>query len=245
MKGEDGMMIKTIFFDLDGTLLPLDQDEFIRVYFYELGKFLDKKNYPKELIIKAVYLAIEAMFKNDGQITNEEVFAKVFTSITKLEYSLLENEFINFYETNFENVKITSEQSPYVKQIIQIVKEKGYKLILATNPLFPKIATYKRINWAGLSPLDFSYITTFENSRFSKPNINYYIELLQKHNLEAQNVLMIGNSVEEDMIVEKLGMDTFLLTECLINPTNKDITQYKSGNYLDLYEFIKKLPVVG
>ncbi|HPT89726.1 MAG TPA: HAD hydrolase-like protein, partial [Bacilli bacterium] len=156
------MMIKTIFFDLDGTLLPLDQDEFIRVYFYELGKFLDKKNYPKELIIKAVYLAIEAMFKNDGQITNEEVFAKVFTSITKLEYSLLENEFINFYETNFENVKITSKQSPYVKQIIQIVKEKGYKLILATNPLFPKIATYKRINWAGLSPLDFSYITTFE-----------------------------------------------------------------------------------
>ena len=52
------------------------------------------------------------MFKNDGQITNEEVFAKVFTSITKLEYSLLENEFINFYETNFENVKITSKQSP-------------------------------------------------------------------------------------------------------------------------------------
>lgn len=105
MKGEDGMMIKTIFFDLDGTLLPLDQDEFIRVYFYELGKFLDKKNYPKELIIKAVYLAIEAMFKNDGQITNEEVFAKVFTSITKLEYSLLENEFINFMKQILKMLK--------------------------------------------------------------------------------------------------------------------------------------------
>ncbi|MDD2504058.1 MAG: hypothetical protein PHG58_09485 [Clostridia bacterium] len=33
-------MLDTILFDLDGTLLPMDMNEFIRIYFGELGKAL-------------------------------------------------------------------------------------------------------------------------------------------------------------------------------------------------------------
>jgi len=31
----------------------------------------------------------------------------------------------------------------------------GFRVALATNPIFPAIATEKRIRWAGLTPEDF------------------------------------------------------------------------------------------
>ena len=37
---------------------------------------------------------------------------------------------------------------------------------------------------------------------------------------------MVGNDVKEDMVARKLGMDVFLITDCLINPNNEDIEQF-------------------
>ena len=237
--------MKTVFFDLDGTLLPLDQDEFVKYYFYELGQFLEKRNYPKELILKAVYLSIDAMINNDGSMTNKDVFAKKFTEISKMDYHTLENEFMFFYEKIFDNVKKTTTKQPLAKEVIEILKDKGYQLILSTNPLFPRIATIKRILWAGLNPEDFSYITTFENSCFCKPNIKYYEEIITKFNLQPQDIIMVGNNVEEDMIVEELGIKTFLVTDYIINQNDEDISKYHAGDFNSLFTFVKSLPSVG
>lgn len=59
------------------------------------------------------------------------------------------------------------------------MKAKGYPLVLATNPLFPRMATLERVAWAGLDPADFVLITTFENCRFTKPNPGYFLEILE------------------------------------------------------------------
>ena len=45
------MPIKAVLFDLDGTLLPMDQDEFITTYFNRISEHMAPYGYePKELI---------------------------------------------------------------------------------------------------------------------------------------------------------------------------------------------------
>ena len=140
-------MIDTILFDLDGTLLPLDQDEFVHVYFKALaGKFINF-GYKPELMIKGVSAGLEAMVKNDGSMTNEERFWKVFSSIVGNEILNLKPEFDSFYKNEFWAVQNITKPTEYAKKCVQKLKDKGYKLIAATNPVFPQIATYTRLRW--------------------------------------------------------------------------------------------------
>ena len=107
--------------------------------------------------------------------------------------------------------------------------------------MFPAIATCSRVRWAGLEPSDFDLITTYENSCHSKPNIAYYRDILETMNLKPEECLMVGNDAEEDMIAETLGMKVFLLTDCLLNRKNKDISKYPQGSFPELLEYIRAL----
>ena len=121
------------------------------------------------------------------------------------------------------------------------MQEKRARIALATNPIFPKTATMSRIKWAGLSSEDFEYCSTYENSHYSKPNIKYYDEILQKMEIKAEEVLRVGNDVQDDMVVRNIGASAFLLTDCLINKSNIDISAYPNGNFDALIEYINKL----
>ena len=126
-------------------------------------------------------------------------------------------------------------------EVIRQIKALGYRVILATNPLFPAIATYSRVKWAGLDPADFELITTYENSHFCKPNPDYYREILGKLALDGSACLMVGNDVGEDMIARTLGMKVFLLTDCLINKAGADIESYPHGSFPELLHYIRSL----
>ena len=110
---------------------------------------------------------------------------------------------------------------------------------LATNPLFPSVATQTRIRWAGLEPEDFELITTYENIRFCKPNPDYYVEILKRLGVKAKNCLMVGNDVGEDMVARDLGIQVFLLTNCLINKSGADIGQYQNGGFDALRDYLE------
>ena len=58
-------MLRAILFDLDGTLLPMDQEVFTKTYFASLTNRFKKLYDPKELI-DATWSGIRAMVKNDG-----------------------------------------------------------------------------------------------------------------------------------------------------------------------------------
>ena len=72
------MKITTLLFDLDGTLLPLDQDEFIIEYFRLIAEYLIKRKPNAEKYINTVKKAVFGMMKNDGSCTNEALFAKLY-----------------------------------------------------------------------------------------------------------------------------------------------------------------------
>ena len=99
--------------------------------------------------------------------------------------------------------------------------------------------------WAGLQPEDFALITTYEEFSYAKPNLGYYREILLRIGKQPQDCLMVGNDVTEDMCAAELGMDTFLITDCLINKDNVDISQFTHGTLADFYHYALALPVVG
>lgn len=233
-----GKKIKAIFFDLDGTLLPMDQDVFIKAYFGALAKKLAPRGYAPDALIKTVWAGTAAMIKNDGGVSNEEAFWQVFCSSFG-EGAIKEREVLEeFYKTDFEVVKNSVGFLPSAASVIEELSFKGFRLILATNPIFPAVATHARIRWAGLAREKFELVTTYENSHYAKPNLDYYREILSSVGLDASECLMVGNDADEDMVAEELGMRVFLLKECLINKTGKDLTKYPSGNLDDLMRFI-------
>lgn len=235
--------MNTCIFDLDGTLLPMpDQELFLDTYFKAMAtKFVPHGYDPKELI-KAVWTGTKAMIENDGTMPNERRFWTVFEAIMGDKAMQLEPLFDEFYRNEFTQAKSTTTTHPHAKECIRLLKEKGYTLGLATNPLFPRVATHTRLSWAGLTPEDFDLITTYENSTYCKPKLEYYEEVLKNLGKEAKECIMIGNDVKEDMCAAGLGMDTYLLTDCLICPEGEDISGYQKGNFDELLSFINGLP---
>lgn len=235
------MKPEAILFDLDGTLLPMDQEVFIRSYFGRLAKKMAGFGYEPEKIIKAVYAGTKAMITNDGGDTNENVFWRIFCAIFGEQARADEPHFDAFYRSEFQHVKDDCGFDPRAAELICGLKARGYRVILATNPLFPQIATYSRIRWAGMEPKDFELVTTYENSSFCKPNPKYYEEIVNRLGLDPQRCLMVGNDVGDDMVARTLGMKTFLLTDCLINHAGEDIDRYPHGSFEALESYIASL----
>lgn len=232
--------LEVVLFDLDGTLLPMDQDVFVQTYFGLLAKNLSNYGYEPKKLIESIWFGTKSMIMNDGKQTNEKVFWNTMSNIYGPNVINDESKFESFYINDFPLVKNSCGYDKRANEVIKFLKSKGYRLILATNPIFPRIATEQRIKWAGLDINDFEFVTTYENSSFSKPNLKYYLEILEKNDCKVENCLMIGNDVAEDMIINKLGVDVFLLTRDLINKNNEDINNYPNGNFDDLLEYVCK-----
>lgn len=232
-------MIKNILFDLDGTLLPMDQDKFTRSYFKRLAAKVAPLGYDPQNLIDGIWQATYAVIKNDGSNTNEEMFWQQFAVIFGDRVFADKPVFDEYYRVEFQQVKDDCGFNPAAAETVKSLKGAGYRLVLATNPIFPAVATESRIRWAGLDPADFELYTTYENSSYCKPNPLYYREILDKLSLKAEECLMVGNDVEEDMVAGELGMSVFLLTDCLLNKHNKDISVFPQGSFAELSEYIK------
>lgn len=236
------MIPKVILFDLDGTLLPLDQDVFVKKYFSLLAKKLAPHGFEPEKLIQTVWYGTKAMILNNGENLNEQVFWDKFREVygesaANIAFPVLEE----FYQVEFDGVKEICEYTPAASEIITKAKSLGFKVALATNPLFPSLATEKRAMWAGLNLSDFELYTTYENSRYSKPNLAYYRDICSTLGVEPGQCVMVGNDVDEDMIAKELGMKVFLLTDRIINKNDKDISAYPNGSFSELSDFIDSL----
>ena len=120
-----------------------------------------------------------------------------------------------------------------------MIRDMGGRVALATNPLFPSYATERRIRWAGLQPEDFELYTTYENIGCCKPNLAYYREILRRMKLPPEACIMVGNDVDEDIVAAQLGMQVFLLTDCLLNRHSLDIEAYPHGDFDALIAFLQ------
>ena len=181
------------------------------------------------------------MVLNNGRNTNEEVFWQIFEREMKMKKVDIIDRFDEFYLNEFNEIITSTSPTGIAKEIIDIAKKKELRLFLATNPLFPRQATLNRIRWAGLNPEDFLDITTYENSHFCKPNVKYFQEIIRRNDIDLDSALMIGNDVNEDLSISSLGVKTFLVTDCLENKHELELTSDFQGTLRDLKTFIIEL----
>lgn len=234
-------MIDTILFDLDGTLLPLDMDNFMKAYFSTLAKKTAPLGYEPKSLIKGIWAGTEAMVRNDGSKTNEEAFWARFAEIFGEKVYSHMSTFDDYYENEFDSVINACEPTDRSAKIIKKLKERGFCVVLATNPIFPSLATKKRAKWAGLDLDDFALVTTYDNSGFCKPNPKYYEMILEKIGKRADQCLMVGNDATEDVAAKYAGIEVFLLTDHLINKENIDINEYENGGFDALEKYLDAL----
>ena len=232
------MPITTVMFDLDGTLLPMDPELFIKDYFGRIVRKMAPHGYEPDKLIEILWKGTGAAIQNDGKCSNEEIFWTFARSMVGEKIIKDKPLFDKFYEEEFDKVKASCGFAPESAEIIRSLKDRGLRVILATNPIFPAQATRLRIRWAGMKPEDFDLVTTYENSCHCKPNTDYYRDILEQFGLKGEECVMVGNDVQEDMIARTLDMKVFLLTPCLINRDDTDINQFPHGGYKELSEFL-------
>jgi FMN phosphatase YigB (HAD superfamily) len=237
-------MIDTILFDLDGTLLPLNMERFIQLYFGEMGRYFADLIEPKQLA-KKIWAATDCMVANTELRTNEDVFWKHFGSLVDGDLAAYQKRLNDYYEIGFLTTKGATEDQPAMAAAVKSLQAKGYDLIVATNPIFPEKAIHHRIRWAGFEPGDFSYISSYEHNHFCKPQPHFYREVLQETGKRPGQCLMVGNDAQEDLVAAEAGIQTYLVTDYLIDRSAGAFKTDYRGTYQDFLGFVQGLPAVG
>ena len=233
--------MKAIFFDLDGTLLPLDEKLFVDIYFAELSKVFSVYNIDSKKLVETIWTATHEIIKNDGKRTNEEAFWDKFKSIVNIDLSDVKEVLKKFYANEFfTKLKKCSTENSLAKVAVELAKKNGRKVVLATNPVFP-IDALVRLKWIGLDIDDFDYVTHYSSSSFSKPNPKYYLDLCEKLDVEPKDCLMIGNDERQDIFAaSSAGMNCYLVTDYLYTYPECKVNCEK-GSFEDLIEKLKVL----
>jgi len=234
-------LIKAILFDLDGTLLPLDTDDFLRQYLKAISSSVAHLTDPAKFVQDLVASTNAMIQSTNPYLTNKEVFWNDFLARVDLPEEVLMPVLDDFYAHKFPELALYANPSPLSQEIIEQAAARGFGLVIATNPVFPTEAVQERMRWIGIDDHPFDLVTTYEVMHFCKPQLAYYEEILTKTGYNAQECLMVGNDAYEDLIAAKLGMQTFLVEDYLIDRPESDFSPDYRGTLADVYEFITQL----
>lgn len=239
----NNMRYKAILFDMDGTLLPMDMDQFIGAYFSELTKVMLPFGFTKEELKKKLFVGVDAMVRNDGHQTNMEAFWEVLAKGHEdMDMQAVVDTTNDFYTKDFHKVKaVATKENPLAVKAVALAREKAEQVILSTNPLFPAVAQASRLSWIGLKPEDFELVTAYEDNLYCKPNPQYFVAICERMGLDPKECFMIGNDELEDMhTASSLGMDCYLVTDWMI-PREGYTWTGKKGTFEDLLNYLASL----
>ena len=234
---------RAVFFDLDGTLLPMDLGEFMQSYFQRLAEYVAAHGIDPETFTAGLKAGIKAMASHDDGRLNSEAYWGAFFEVVD-EDAADWTPFINeFYEHDFGTIGEGVVADPDAARAIAALRSKGYPLVLATMPMFPLRAVKWRLSWAGIDADAFERITNYENSTSVKPKLAYYAENLRAAGLRGEDVLMVGNNTKEDLACLDLGIDAYLVTDHLLDPVKYDLSKVKHSTMAAFADWAEALPV--
>jgi len=234
-------LIRAVLFDLDGTLLPIDTRSFLQQYTKALVKKVSTVMDPETFLQHLFYSTGKMVSDLNPNLTNKEVFWQHMSARTADKIDNLLPLLDDFYEREFPLLGENITPNRNAAAIVKKAKEKGYILVLATNPVFPEKAVIERMRWASLDPGDFDLITAYENMHFCKPHLEYYREVLDKIGESPGRCLMVGNDMEEDMVAGKIGVKTFLVEDFVINKNNSSIQCNYRGTLSELLALLESI----
>ena len=173
----DQKTYRAVFFDLDGTLLPLDMDRFMGGYYLALKGFVAERGHDPKAFADALNAGIYAMAGDHPGVTNCDCFWSVFLERMGSGDAAAWHELLDeFYETDFGEIGSGMPPEPLSAEVVETLRAKGYPVALTTMPMFPIRATQWRLNWGDLDPAWFERITVYDNSTAIKPHPAYFEE---------------------------------------------------------------------
>ncbi len=203
-------MTLTLLLDLDDTLLNTNIESFIPAYFQALAKALSPFVSP-DLMLRSLMAGTKRMLENqDFSQTLEQVFSEVYYSQMNSTREALWEALEHFYTHDFPQLRELTSQRSDAKPFVDWAISRGYRIAIATDPLFPSAATEHRLRWAGFDPAQFELVSSFERFHFTKTSPAYYAEVLGHLGWPEGPVLMVGNDAERDILsAKKLGLATY------------------------------------
>lgn len=194
-------MSLTLLLDLDSTLLDSNIDVLIPAYFEKLAGFLAPWVEPN-LLIKELLAGSRLMLKNQRpDLMLDQVFAEYFFPAIGVEREQIQPELERFYDEVFPTLKSFTAPRAEAVEIVDYAFAQNWRVVIATNPLFPRKAIEHRLRWANLPPENYPFrlITSMENSHFTKAVPAYYTEILGSLGWESEPVLMVGDDLQMDV----------------------------------------------
>lgn len=202
----------TLLLDLDDTLLDTNLEAFMPAYFQALSQHMANHTAPNTML-RALIAGVNLMNESeDPTRTLQEIFDADFypkLGISRDEMAeLIEDFYDHIFPTLAQHTRLRSEAVPLIEWALTC----GYRIAIATDPLFPRKATYHRLRWAGLDPNRFELVSSFEHFHFTKTHPAYYAEVIGRLGWPEGPILMVGNDVARDLIpAHRLGLKTFLV----------------------------------
>ncbi len=209
-------MLKTILLDLDDTLLDNQMESFLPAYFQRLAHYMSDTHAPDGFIRELIVGSQKMLENTDPRVTLEKTFADYFYPALDLNANEVEAQIYSFYKRVFPSLKAVTGIRPSARPVVESLLDQGFEVVVATNPLFPKVAIEERLRWANLAPeeLPFTLITSYEICHFTKPQPAYYAEILGQLGRKPHEVVMVGNDPGLDLDPAKaLSMRVYHLSD--------------------------------
>jgi FMN phosphatase YigB (HAD superfamily) len=238
-------MTLTLLLDLDDTLLSNDMGTFIPAYLQALGNHL-KTSLPPEKLIPTLLAATRAMLENNRpDRTLKQVFDQAFYPSLGVDPEQLRQPIESFYQESFPSLRNLTNPIPGAVDFVEAAINKGYRIAIATNPLFPRTAVLQRLQWAGLSPdiYPFLLIPSYEILHFAKPNPAYFAEVLAYLGWTDGQVLMVGDDPQLDFDASRrYGLAAYWINRSSSDYPTQFLPPTAAGKLTDLQAWIDSLP---
>lgn len=233
-------MIRTLLFDLDDTLLDNDMSTFVPAYLRLWSEHISPR-VDGDHLVREMLAGTRAMVENtDPARTLRSVFASRFYPALGLRESELRDDVAVFYAERFPALRATVGRRASARAVIAWAFDAGFEVVIATNPLFPRVALEQRLQWAGVGVDEFPYalITTDERMHFAKSHPEYYAEILALVGRRPEEALMIGNEWANDILpASAVGIPVFWIASPADRPPRRGaVTLAGQG---DLDDFIR------
>ena len=233
--------IQAVFFDLDGTLIDVDMHQFIPGYLRRLTDYMRDQVSPTRAI-QALHSAVAAMFANtDADRTLESILLEVLDVELSISPQRYAECLKRFYQNDLEALRPLVTGHPLSSQLIESSLGRGWKVVLATNPIFPRVVIDARLTWGELDGEAFHHVTAYETAHFCKPSPSFFEELLCQLQLPAEACLMVGNDTLHDLSASQVGIKTCLLTEWSIRRSGACFKANWEGNHEELLALIESV----
>lgn len=233
--------VRGVLFDLDGTLLQVEMREFVHAYIDGLWAHFPEVPDPADFG-RAVKASIRALLaSNEGAFSNEQFFLAILGHQLRLDAALCGERLRNYCAGGMAGLESLVRPLAMARSILARCFERGLKVAVATNPVFPRPLVEARLRWAGIADFPFDHVTTFDNSRYCKPHPGYYRDVLRKLGLAPEECVMVGNDTEHDLGARAAGIPTFLVDTWLLDRANGEYVTDFRGSHHELFQFLGQL----